>query len=880
MESLEVQKIQCEMKTDLNLLLECLKYQMDSPTSQKEALVTIYSICQQNSDASNYLREIGGLTFITDLVKSSVHCMVKEAALFTLGVIIENNVYCQQNMCASGLFEDLVLFLMNKDSSVNLKRMSVYVVLVLVSNNKSGQTHVRETGCIGVLLQLFRTALSISEINLSDENINQYYQLWSSVCSTLCACVNNPQNEENQKICSSLFPHTKQWLDRCIEPEIVRPICSFVGLTVANNSHVQKYFVSIGGLDILAKVLVKLVDDSFRNYASTKLAVVVTKTLDACIADNSAIGAVLSKYHIVPKLLRLLTYDTLDSGEKLSLILAIGHCTEVCEENQYDLLKNSGLPLMIQVLTEPQDEELSKAAMFVLQNCKQMTEKLSLKISEDSLHTNNTEDLEMNLQTRERNLEDYWKKAKEILHRLNLLENEHYEDTCRSFHTRETEHSNQKQDLVKAVEHVQHKETTWKKNVCQKFCNQRDRNGDENPKLCQTDKTRKQCCEISPESCKEIWRHVDLTVIESDAGIHTHSPLMDRTRRKIFVDVLPEANMPTASKYHDVDASDQKSHVDGLCKKMQCPQMNCQLHDLVSTTAVNDKSRKNGILKAVNPVNASMGQSEQNNTLYSVDKLQRGSVLSDLHGHERTACEREQSLLETSDHLFKQPALTLNTQQAQIAGGNKEISIQTTSASPKKSDLRCMGCVKVGLSLNSKNFSKMLQTCPYQCDRHRVILEAEERYKEKLKKLAFCNNSSSTPYQKIVLTPIKKGSLNTESSTFRSRISQESLQSILLTPMKKAKTGRSNGNVKLNKNIQLPEKYDLIATCPKILQTDQDNNLKSQKIKEVHQTDHESLNGKRVYSFDEDEKGRTNVDLAKKYHRLHMHMKKQSKEDH
>ncbi|XP_019391434.1 PREDICTED: telomere repeats-binding bouquet formation protein 1 [Crocodylus porosus] len=777
MESLEVQKIQCEMKTDLNLLLECLKYQMDSPTSQKEALVTIYSICQQNSDASNYLREIGGLTFITDLVKSSMHCMVKEAALFTLGVIIENNVYCQQNMCASGLFEELILFLMNKDSSVNLKRMSVYVVLVLVSNNKSGQTHVRETGCIGVLLQLFRTALSISEINLTDENINQNYQLWSSVCSTLCACVNNPQN-----------------------------------------AHVQKYFVSIGGLDILAKVLVRLVDDSFRNYASTKLAVVVTKTLDACIADNSAIGAVLSKYHIVPKLLRLLAYDTLDSGEKLSLILAIGHCTEVCEENQYDLLKNNGLPLMIQVLTESQDEELSKAAMFVLQNCKKMTEKLSLKINEDSLHTNDTEDLEMNLQTRERNLEDYWKKAKEILHRLNLLENEHYED---------------------------------------------------------------------------------------------------RTRRKIFVDVLPEGNMPTASKHHDMD---------GPRKKMQCPQINCQSHDLVSTTSVNDKSQKNEILKAVNPVNASIGQSEQNDTLYSVDKLQRGSVLSDLHGHERTACEREQSLLETSDHLFKQPALTLNTRQAQIAGGNKEISIQTTSASPKKSDLRCMGCVTVGLSLNSKNFSKMLQTCPYQCDRHRVILEAEERYKEKLKKLAFCNNSSSAPYQKIVLTPIKKGSLNTVSSTFRSRISQESFQSILLTPMKKSKTGKSNGNVKLNKNIQLPEKYDLTATCPKILQRVQDNNLKSQKIKEVYQTDHESLNGKRSYLFDEDEsnespslamhtgtlqkmqrrprkdftteeinyllsgvknmgnhwnlilwsypfqKGRTNVDLAKKYHRLHMHV--------
>lgn len=45
----------------------------------------------------------------------------------------------------------------------------------------------------------------------------------------------------------------------------------------------------------------------------------------------------------------------------------------ILEENQYELLKNNGLPLMIQVLTESQDEELNKAATFVLQNCKQMS---------------------------------------------------------------------------------------------------------------------------------------------------------------------------------------------------------------------------------------------------------------------------------------------------------------------------------------------------------------------------------------------------------------------------------------------------------------------------------------------------------------------------
>lgn len=39
-----------------------------------------------------------------------------------------------------------------------------------------------------------RTVLSECDVNLLDQNMNQYYHLWSSVCSTLSACVNNPQN--------------------------------------------------------------------------------------------------------------------------------------------------------------------------------------------------------------------------------------------------------------------------------------------------------------------------------------------------------------------------------------------------------------------------------------------------------------------------------------------------------------------------------------------------------------------------------------------------------------------------------------------------------------------------------------------------------------
>uniref|UniRef100_A0A8C8VEV4 Telomere repeat binding bouquet formation protein 1 n=1 Tax=Pelusios castaneus TaxID=367368 RepID=A0A8C8VEV4_9SAUR len=594
------------MKTDLNLLLECLKYQMDSPASQKEALITIYTICQQSSDASDYFREIGGLMFVNDLAKSSVHCIVKEAALFTLAVIMENNVYCQQSLCTSELFEELIFFLTNKDSSVNLKRMSVYVILVLVSNNKSGQTHIRETGCIGVLLQMFRTTLSISEMNLSDENINPCYQLWSSVCSTLCACVNNPQNEDNQNTCCSVFAHAKDWLQSCIKPEIIRPICSFVGLTVAN---------------------------------------------------NSAIGDVLLKYNIVSKLLRLLTYGTLDSGEKISIILTIGHCTEGCEENQYDLLKNNGLPIMIQLLTESQDEEINKAATFVLQNCKEITEKLSLKNNEYSLNLNDMEHSKMDLQIKERNLEDYGKKAKEVLHRIELLEKESDEETV---------------------------------------------------------------------------------------------------RRQRLIDIPQEAVMQMTSIYHKMNPSNQKPIFERTHTQMQCPQLNCKSDDLIGTTSANNQSIKNGILKTVNQVNASTRESEQNVVLHLADKLQTGSVQKGPTTNERTTCEKKQSVPQASEHLFKQPSLTVkNVKQAQGSAPvtfcsdstNKEISIPTTSASPKMTDLRCSGCVTLGLSFNSRNFNKILHTCPYQCDRHKVILEAEERYKRELRKSVICTNSSSAAFK-------------------------------------------------------------------------------------------------------------------------------------
>ncbi|NXD45025.1 TERB1 protein, partial [Copsychus sechellarum] len=626
-----------DMKTDLNLLLECLKYQMDCPLSQKEALITIYSICQQNSEASEYFREIGGLMFINDLAKSSAHCIVKEAALFTLGIIIESNVYCQQTLCTSALFEDLILFLINKDSGVNLKRMSVYVILVLVSNNKNGQTYVRDTGCISLLLQLFRTTLSTSEKNLSDENTDPCYELWSSVCSTLCACVNNPQNEDNQNICCSVFPYAKECLESCTEPGIVRPICSFLGLTVANNSYVQKYFVSIGGLDTLAKVLLELMHDSSLSLSSVKLAVVVTKTLDACITNNSAMGVVLAKYHTVSELLKLLSNETLSTGEKVSIILTIGHCTEVCEENQCELLQNNGLPLMIQVLTESQDEELIKAATFVLQNCKQMTEQLSLKLYDNSLNVNSAEELDM--QVRKSCLQDYWKKAEEILHRINLLEKEHDEERVQG--------------------------------------------------------------EILGSS-----------VANSEA-----------------------------LKFHDGNPANPKKYAERAQKDVCCPQLTSKLNSQVLAPSVTSAPKKNETGNTMDA--ASIRQTEQRSIPRSVTELQTASVPQSLNINGKIACEKNQSGLQAGLH-FLVTFFFLHLDQHLLCSEKTERvkSTSVTSSSHKMADLRCSGCT-AGLPLNSKTFTKVLQSCLHRCEHHRVILEAEERYRGELLRAAAGNSSRS-----------------------------------------------------------------------------------------------------------------------------------------
>uniref|UniRef100_A0A8D2ZSY3 Telomere repeats-binding bouquet formation protein 1 n=1 Tax=Scophthalmus maximus TaxID=52904 RepID=A0A8D2ZSY3_SCOMX len=312
--------------TDLRLLLECLKFQMKCPDLQKQALLTIHSIC----DNVDLLRELGGVAFVYNLSKSSVvHSDVKETALFTLGTLAEANVFCKDSLCRKETFADLAGWLIKEDVPLTQKRVSVYLLSVLVANNKLGQSLAQSTGCLDILLALFRYVLyHFNSIYFS--NAAHTYQLWASVSSALCGCVNNPQNEEGQRVCVAAFPIIKIWLKQIAleRTEIFQSVCSFIAMTVANNCYAQESFSASGGLETLTLSLLRLAPAADMNLLSCQLSVTISKTLSACVTYNSALASGLAQYGIVANLFSLLASPNLLPEDRLSVLLTLSHCTE------------------------------------------------------------------------------------------------------------------------------------------------------------------------------------------------------------------------------------------------------------------------------------------------------------------------------------------------------------------------------------------------------------------------------------------------------------------------------------------------------------------------------------------------------------------------
>ncbi|NP_001082851.1 telomere repeats-binding bouquet formation protein 1 [Danio rerio] len=650
-------------KTDLRLLLECLKYQMKWPGSQKQALLTIISICKQNDQYVEFLREIGGISFIYNLSKSSTFSQVKETALFTLASLAELHESCKQALCREEMFQDFVQHL-EQEMPLTEKRVAVYMLSVLVANNRCGQTLAKTSRCIEALLRLFRQNFPVP-----GESYEQL-QLWTTVSSALCGSVNNPQNEENQNVCMSVFPEIKPWLQEVALPraELAQPLCSFIGMTVANNPCAQEYFVSVGGLDSLSDTLTRVLSQSTHSASVCKMATIITKTLSACISNNELLGSSLSKLRVIPGLLRLLSSPNLDPQDQLAVVLTTGHLTDACVEQQSQLLSAGGLPIIITLLTETSDEELKKAAIFVLHTCNRITESLGPGMSP--------------IDPNECDREGQWRSAGQILQRIQLLEKK----IGKKLWERDPE--SQPHSMKRSDSHVECDDELWEGSVMRKVKGNHRVYGEFRAIPAGTPITSEILQDqdsLQPDSSEEGLSPVQVNLFKG--------PNWEKSKKREH-----------KQKRENERSDNQETRREGVNKR--------ELKRNVKSERVVKR------LKMMNLESDDDGYELLQNCSTPTEG-NRDTQGPDIFRHPDPV-KRNQ----------REPSLSDDNMSLCTELLDKEINKYLKPPSASKSNtLRCAGCVKHMNELNSRSFGAVLSSCRFQCDFHLALREAEDRFR-------------------------------------------------------------------------------------------------------------------------------------------------------
>lgn len=95
-----------------------------------------------------------------------------------------------------------------------------------------------------------------------------------------------------------------------------------------------------------------------------------------------------------------------------------------------------------------------------------------------------------------------------------------------------------------------------------------------------------------------------------------------------------------------MNPADPKTYVERTHKEIHCQQLTSELDDQVLAPSVDSSRLKNEIMNTMDPVNASTRKSEQTNIPCSVNELQTDSVLQSHNINEKTACVKNQFILQ------------------------------------------------------------------------------------------------------------------------------------------------------------------------------------------------------------------------------------------
>ncbi|XP_076825701.1 telomere repeats-binding bouquet formation protein 1-like [Clavelina lepadiformis] len=255
---------------DISILLDLLQLEnekcpsKDTTSAQLVSLESLTGMCIE-PEATKTLRMLNGLSIIWKLCCNTRKRKVAQNCLFTLASISQNDVYAQQELCCESVFSSINILLSSENICVNMRTFATYFVLSLVSKNKQGQDFIRTSGCLDTLMKLFAKYAECffchATNNVMEADKSYNYAL-SVIIKTLSYAVNVPQNDKNQTQVSKIFP----WVINSIhkirkQPDTLGLLCTFISVTVENNTHCQEVALSCRCIEVFIIVLNRALSD-------------------------------------------------------------------------------------------------------------------------------------------------------------------------------------------------------------------------------------------------------------------------------------------------------------------------------------------------------------------------------------------------------------------------------------------------------------------------------------------------------------------------------------------------------------------------------------------------------------------------------------------
>ncbi|XP_070200767.1 uncharacterized protein [Littorina saxatilis] len=353
-----------EIETDVDILLEGLRCQKKDFTGMKRTLQALASVFKSNEESKEYFRQIAGLQYVNKLLFSQLPTSVLQDALICLACATENDVFCQNTLTKPEIFRFLHKVFSEKRSEKKYVHAAVYLAINLIAGNSTAQHLAKEHSIVADLLGIFRECGE--KCGVSSAACSEELDLWSSVVTALSMCVNNPQNDVNQRLCSTVLPLCFQVVTDNKWRQLAASLLSFAGLTVAGNSFNQNRVRKCGGLDTLIQQLGRCERGVEKDINQLHTAIGIVSVIDACITDNEENsryfvwkGGVRMVMALVSQPVQLTTHSL------LQLMLALGHALE-CADGKSAPLTAKDQTVLVRLLTGTDDEDFVQAVKYVL----------------------------------------------------------------------------------------------------------------------------------------------------------------------------------------------------------------------------------------------------------------------------------------------------------------------------------------------------------------------------------------------------------------------------------------------------------------------------------------------------------------------------------